>query len=54
MKNLCLLLASVLVKTISIAQILDPPSIIAGDAFTYTVTDTVAPGDAGENMFGIT
>lgn len=50
MKSLCLLLVSVFVKTISIAQILEPPIIIAGDAFTYTVTDTVAPGDAGENM----
>jgi len=50
MKKLTLLLSLVLSTTISSAQTLEAPFIIAGDAFTYTITDTVAPGEAGENM----
>ena len=50
MKKPSLLLGAVLTTVFSLAQTLEAPSIIAGDSFTYTVTDTVTPGDAGENM----
>jgi hypothetical protein len=50
MKKLSLLIAATLTTVISLAQTLEAPSIIAGDSFTFTATDTVAPGEAGENM----
>lgn len=49
--NRFFLLAVVILKAIgSLAQTIDAPFILSGDIFTMTSTDTVAPGEAGENM----
>ncbi|MBM71247.1 MAG: hypothetical protein CL847_00485 [Crocinitomicaceae bacterium] len=49
--NRFFLLAAVILKAIvSLAQTIDAPFILSGDIFTITSTDTVAPGEAGENM----
>lgn len=50
MKKLTLLLSLVLSTTIFSSQTIEAPSILSGDIFTITSTDTVAPGEAGENM----
>ncbi len=50
MKKLYLVLIAIIIASNGFAQILDAPIVNGGDLFTYSVTDTVAPGEAGENM----